>query len=208
MKRFGIHGGNLLGISIPTLRALAKNIGKDHDIAADLWASGIHEARLLAAFVDDPALVTKQQMESWVHEFDSWDICDQVCGNLFDRTPFAYDKAEEWVQSDQEYVRRAGFAMMATLAVHDKKSMDAKFEQFFPLIERYAFDDRNFVRKAVNWALRQIGKRNERLRLLAIGCAKKVLSQDTKSSRWIARDALRELQSDTTITMIANRKKK
>lgn len=208
MKRFGIHGGKLLGISIPTLRALAKNIGKNHDIAADLWASGIHEARLLAAFVDDPALVTKQQMESWVHEFDSWDICDQACGNLFDRTPFAYDKAEEWVRSDQEYVRRAGFAMMAALAVHDKQAVDVMFTQFFPLIEHYAFDDRNFVRKAVNWALRQIGKRNEKLRLLAIGCAERVLAQDTKAARWIARDALRELQSDTTVAMIAKRKKR
>lgn len=193
MKRFGIQGGHLYGISIPVLRKMAKEIGRDQMLAEQLWKSGIHEARLLAAFISEPALMTPQMMEVWVRDFDSWDICDQVCGNVFDRTPFAYAKAVEWCHREEEYVRRAGFALMATLAVHDKAAENTKFEQFFPLLEAYSYDNRNFVKKAVNWALRQIGKRNAVLRKKAMAVAKRLQAQDTPSARWIANDALREL---------------
>jgi 3-methyladenine DNA glycosylase AlkD len=193
MARFGINPKNTLGISIPFLRALAKKIGKDHELAQQLWKTKIHEARLLASFIDDYKLVTAKQMESWVKDFDSWDICDQVCSNLFDRTPYAYRKARQWAKSNKEYVRRAGFVMMACLAVHDKKAPDKKLLQFFPLIEKYATDERNFVKKAVNWALRQIGKRRPGLRKTAISLARKLAEGKSPSSRWIGKDALREL---------------
>src|SRR5947207_4324215 len=168
MARFGINAERALGIRIPQLRAIARRVGKDHELAAELWASGIHEARLLACFIDDPSQVTEAQMEAWAAEFDSWDLVDQCCGNLFDRTPFAYAKAAEWAGREEEFVKRAGFAMMAELAVHDKRAPDERFEPFLPLIEREAPDRRNFVRKAVNWALREIGKRNAALHAEAI----------------------------------------
>lgn len=194
MTRFGINPNGTLGISIPNLREIAKNIGKDHKLALELWDSGIHEARLLAAFIDDYKMVTDEQMEKWVKDFDSWDVCDQVCSNLFDKTELAYDKAKQWAEREEEYVRRASFAMMATLAVHDKKASDDKFMQFFDLIKLYAYDDRNFVMKAVNWALRQIGKRNDNLRIIAINCAEELIQYDKQSAKWIAKDALRELR--------------
>jgi 3-methyladenine DNA glycosylase AlkD len=196
MARFGINPENTLGISIPDLRSLAKEIGREHDLAQALWASGIHEARILAAFIDDPGQVTKEQMDRWAADFDSWDVCDQVCGNLFDRTPFAYDKAIEWSAREEEFVRRAAFALMAYLAVHDKRAEDGRFEQFFPLIVRAATDERNFVRKAVNWALRQIGKRNRRLNARAVETARQISQIESKAARWIAADALKELASD------------
>lgn len=172
---------------------MAKEIGRNHLFAEELWASGIHEARILASMIDEPQLVTTQQMDDWVHDFDSWDVCDQVCGNLFDKTPCAYQKAIEWCSQEQEFVRRAGFVMMAELAVHDKKALDEAFLPFFPLIQRYADDPRNFVKKAVNWALRQIGKRNSHLRTLSLACADDILRMDSKTARWIAKDAIREL---------------
>jgi 3-methyladenine DNA glycosylase AlkD len=196
MARFGINPENTLGISIPDLRSLAKEIGREHDLAQALWASGIHEARILAAFIDDPGQVTKEQMDRWAADFDSWDVCDQVCGNLFDRTPFAYDKAIEWSAREEEFVRRAAFALMAYLAVHDKRAEDGRFEQFFPLIVRAATDERNFVRKAVNWALRQIGKRNRRLNARAVETARQISQIESKAARWIAADTLKELASD------------
>lgn len=193
MARFGISPRNTLGISIPILRRLAKEMGKDHILAQELWASGIHEARILAAFIDEPRSVSEGQMEDWVNAFDSWDVCDQVCSNLFDRTAFAYQKAEEWARREEEFVKRAGFALMAALAWHDKKASDDQFIQFFPLIKQASTDERNFVKKAVNWALRQIGKRNSGLRAEAVKCAREVRSIDSKAARWIANDALREL---------------
>ena len=196
MARFGINPTNTLGISIPTLRKLAKKIGKDHDIAQELWATGIHEARVLAGFVDDPKRVTESQMEAWVADFDSWDVCDQVCAGLFDATPHAWVKATEWTARSEEFVKRAGFVLMAALAVHDKKAADAAFKAFLPLIVREANDDRNFVRKAVNWALRGIGKRNAALNKAAIQTAREIQALDTKAARWIAADALRELTSE------------
>jgi 3-methyladenine DNA glycosylase AlkD len=193
MARFGIATETALGISVTNLRKLAKELPRDHDLAARLWASGIHEARILASIVDEPERVTEAQMEAWARDFNSWDLVDQTCGNLFDKTPFAWPKAIEWSTREEEFVKRAAFSLMAYISVHHKKTDDIEFEQFFPIIERAASDERNFVKKAVNWALRQIGKRSDYLRPLAISCAERIAAQDTRSARWIARDALREL---------------
>lgn len=196
MARFGINPKNTYGISIPTLRKLAKEIGKDHLLAQQLWSSGIHEARILASMIDDPKLVTEKQMEKWVKDFDSWDVCDQCCGNLFDKTLFAYQKAIEWSGKEKEFIKRAGFALMAWLAFHDRKAGDREFTKFLPTIIRESTDERNFVKKSVNWALRQIGKRNRSLNKRAINAAKEIQKIDSKAARWIAADALRELTSD------------
>lgn len=195
MARFGSRPTQALGISMPTLRKMAKDIGRNQALALALWDSGIHEARILASMIAEPQLVSAELMEEWVNDFDSWDVCDQVCGNLFDKTPYAYHKAVQWCQREREFVRRAGFVMMAELAVHDKKAADEAFLQFFPLIKHYAGDERNFVKKAVNWALRQIGKRNSHLRALAMTCAHEIQTMDSKTARWVARDALKELQA-------------
>jgi len=195
MARFGINTEKALGIPVPFLRDLAKKTGKNHQLAQDLWGSGIHEARILASMVDDFQSVTEKQMEKWVKDFNSWDICDQVCMNLFNKTPFAVKKAKDWTRSSRQFTKRAGFAMMASLAVHDKKMENRQFEQFFCLIEKESEDERNFVKKAVNWALRQIGKRNKKLNKEAIKIAKKIQKQNSKSARWTANNALTELQS-------------
>lgn len=195
-SRWNITAKNQMGITIPSLRLLAKKIGKNHALALELWKTGFHEARILAGMIDDSHLVTSTQMDNWTADFDSWDICDQTCGNLFDKTKYAYTKIDQYVKDPREFVRRTAFTLMATLAVHDKKSSDAVFKKFFPLIQKYATDERNFVKKAVNWALRQIGKRNETLRNEAVASAEKILKIDHPAARWIARDALRELQSD------------
>jgi 3-methyladenine DNA glycosylase AlkD len=195
MARFGIRPANVLGISMPTLRKMAKEIGRDHASALALWDSGIHEARILASMIGEPRLVTPELMDAWVNDFDAWDVCDQVCGNLFDRTAYAYQKAVEWCHGEKEFVRRAGFVMMAELAVHDKKAEDEAFTQFFPLIMQYADDERNFVKKAVNWALRQIGKRNSRLCALALECAYDIQKMDSKTAQWVSKDAIKELQA-------------
>ena len=196
MGRFGINVEKALGISVVELRRLARGIEKSHELAEELWDTGIHEARLLACFVDEPNRVTEEQLERWAADFDSWDLVDQCCSNLVDRTPFAWDKAREWADRDEEFVKRAGFALMAVLAVHDKKSPDERYLELLPLIIRESDDGRNFVKKAVNWALRQIGKRNRSLNAAAITAAEEILVRDTKSARWIARDTLRELTGD------------
>jgi 3-methyladenine DNA glycosylase AlkD len=193
MARFGIATDRALGVRIPDLRRLAREIGRDHGLALRLWRSGVHEARILASMIDDPARVTERQMEAWARSFDSWDLCDQVCGNLFDRTPFAHEAATRWAPREEEFVKRAGFALMATLAVHDADADDRRFLRFLPLIEREAPDGRNFVKKAVNWALRQIGKRNERLRREALRVARRLAEGPPGPARWVGRDALREL---------------
>jgi 3-methyladenine DNA glycosylase AlkD len=198
MARFGIRPAQALGISIPTLRQMAKDIGRNQTLAVALWASGIHEARILASMIAEPQRVSVELMEEWVNDFDAWDVCDQVCGNLFDKTPYAYQKAKEWCQQEKEFVRRAGFVMMAELAVHDKQAQDEAFVQFFPLIKCYAGDERNFVKKAVNWALRQIGKRNSHLRTLALECAYEIQHMDSKTAGWVAQDAIKELQAKVT----------
>ena len=193
MARYGICSKNSLGVSIPSLRQLAKQIGMNHALALELWQTGIHEAQILAALLGDPKQMTARQMESWVRDFDSWDVCDQVCSNLFDKTSWSRSKAVVWTERHAEFIKRAGFVLMAALAVHDKQASDRLFLEFLPLIEREAHDERNFVRKAVNWALRQIGKRNKRLRRAAIAAARRIQRQNSKSARWIAADALREL---------------
>jgi len=196
MARYGINTDKALGVSIPNFRKIAKREGKDHGLARALWASRIHEARILAAMVEEPEKVTPAQMDRWVKAFDSWDLCDQVCSNLFDRTPFAYEKAFAWADREETFVRRAGFTLMACLAVHDKQAPDAKLAAFIPIIEKGAGDERNFVKKSVNWALRQIGKRSRALNTKAIACARRIAKIDSKPARWIARDALRELTGE------------
>jgi 3-methyladenine DNA glycosylase AlkD len=195
MAQFGINPRNTYGVSIPDLRKMAKQIGRDHLLAQKLWNSGIHEARILAAMVDLPEKVTEVQLERWVKDFDSWDVCDQVCSNLFDQTKFAHRKAIEWGKRGEEFVKRAGYVLMAALAVHDKEASDREFEKFLFLIKKGAIDERNFVKKAVNWALRQIGKRSLYLNRLAIKTAKMIQQKDSKAAKWIASDALRELTS-------------
>jgi len=195
MARFGINPTNILGVSIPVIRKIAKEIGIDHPLAQKLWASKIHEARILAAMIDDPKKVTETQMERWVKDFDSWDVCDQCCSNLFDKTAHAFQMARKWSSRKEKFVKRAAFALMAALAVHNKNSTNAQFQSFLPIIELESTDERNFVRKATNWALRQIGKRNMRLNLLALKTARQIQKKNSKSARWIASDAIRELTS-------------
>ena len=195
MAKYGIVSEKAYGVSIPNLRKIAREIGKNHDLAQQLWGEGIHETRILASMVDNPKVVTEAQMESWVMEFDSWDVCDGCCLNLFEKTEFAYRKAIEWSSRNEEFVKRAGFVLMARLAVSDKKADNEKFTEFLPLIMRESTDDRNFVKKAVNWALRQIGKRNLTLNRMAIETATEIRQIDSRSARWIASDAIRELTS-------------
>jgi 3-methyladenine DNA glycosylase AlkD len=196
MARFGIHAQKALGVSVLELRTLARRIGRDHALAQQLWKTGILEARVLATLIADPAQVTDSLMESWAKDFDSWAVCDAGCCNLFDKTKFAWRKAIEWSRREEEYVKRAGFALMAALAVHNKSAPDEKFLKFLPAIRRGAIDDRNFVKKGVNWALRQIGKRNRTLHRAALETARRISALDSRAARWIAADALRELESD------------
>jgi 3-methyladenine DNA glycosylase AlkD len=206
MARYGINPENTYGISIPNLRKIARETGKNHALAQELWASGIHEARILASMIDDPNMATEEQLESWVRDFDSWDVCDQCCMNLFTKTGLAYRKADEWSESDEEFVKRAGFVLMACLAVYDKKADDKQFEVFLPIIRREASDNRNFVKKAVNWALRQIGKRNANLNRKAIETAKEIQKMDSRSAKWIASDAIRELTSESVLKRLQGQK--
>lgn len=208
MKRYGITSKKVLGISAPVMRSIAKTIGKNHTLALQLWKTGIYEARQIASLIDDPKLVTEKQMDAWAKAFDNWAICDGCCMNLFDKTPFAYAKAHEWSSAEPEFVKRAGFALMAALAVHDKKTPDASFLDFFPDLLRGSSDERNLVKKAVNWALRQIGKRNLTLHSKAILLSEKIQALGTQSARWIASDALRELRSYAVITRLKAREKR
>ncbi len=194
MKRYAIDVSHAFGVTMPEIRKLAKEIKKDHALALELWNTGIRECQILASLVDDPKQVTPKQMDSWVADFNSWEVCDQTCGNLFVRTPYAFEQAFEYSSSQKEYIKRAGFVLMAEMQVHNKKVKDEELMEFFPVIEREAWDDRNFVKKAVNWALRQIGKRNASLRQVAILVAKRIAQQETKSAKWIAKDALAEFE--------------
>lgn len=193
MARFGIRSRKAFGVGASPLRSLAKTIGTDHRLADALWVSGYLEARILAALIDDPKLVTGPQMDRWASAFDNWAVCDTCCGVLFDKTPLARRKAFAWSKDRREFVKRAGFVLMATLAVHDKQATDRFFVGFFPSIQRGATDPRNFVRKAVSWSLRQIGKRNGHLRRRALGLARAIRRIDAPSARWIAGDVIREL---------------
>jgi 3-methyladenine DNA glycosylase AlkD len=196
MARFGINVENAFGVSVNELRRVARELGTDHRLALELWKTGSHEARILAGMVDDPREVTPEQLEAWVACFDSWDVCDQVCANLFDRTSHAYHKTTVWAGRDGEFVKRAGFVLMAVLSVHDKAADDAAFLAFLRVVESEAGDDRPYVKKAVNWALRQIGKRDSALNRAAIETAERIRAQGSRSARWIANDALRELKSE------------
>lgn len=196
MARYGMAVERRLGVSIPDIRKIAKELGKDNKLALELWKTGIAEARIIAAMIDDPEKLTEGQMEDWVKDINSWDVCDQVCMNLFEKTPLAWQKIIDWSEREEEFVKRAAFALIACLAWHDKKAEDEKFIEMFPVIMRGAVDERNFVKKAVNWALRNIGKRNLNLNKAAMNAAKKIQRLDSKAARWIAFDALRELESE------------
>ena len=195
-RRYGISpGAEHLGIRAPVLRDIARRHRRDHALALELWATAVHEARIIATLIDDPRQVTRRQMECWVRDCDNWAVTDACCCVLFDRTSFAIEKARRWTTRKAEYVKRGGFVLMAGLAVHRKELPDAVCLEFLPVIRREAHDERNFVKKAVNWALRQIGKRNPRLRRAAIAAAKDIRKLDSRSARWIAADALRELEN-------------
>jgi 3-methyladenine DNA glycosylase AlkD len=194
MARFGISGAQVLGVPMPVTRRLARGHRRDHALAECLWASGIHEARILASLIDDPAHVTPEQMDAWAADFDSWDVCDQVCGNLFVRTPFAHEKTVAWCVREETFVKRAGFAMIASTSWKGRP-IDADVATYLGLIEREADDDRNYVKKAVSWALRQIGKRDRALNQAAIATAEKLSTRGSRAARWVAGDALRELRS-------------
>lgn len=196
MAKYGITPEKTYGVSIPALRGIAKEVGTDHGLAQRLWKTDIRETRILASMIDDPRTVTEEQMESWVRGFDSWEICDQCCQNFFEKTKFAYQKAMEWSSRDKEFIKRAGFVLMARLAVSDKKADNKEFVRFLSIIKRESSDNRNFVKKAVNWALRQIGKRNLTLNQMAIKTAKEIQQMDSGSARWVASDAIRELTSE------------
>lgn len=208
MARYGINPERALGISMLNLRGIAKEVGKDSTLADMLWASGIHEARILASLVHDPRTLTEKKMELWVKDFDSWDVCDQCCSNLFGMTGHAYRKAVEWSSRKEEFVKRAGFVLMARLALSDKNATDGEFERFFPIIERESVDGRNYVKKAVNWALRQIGKRNLSLNKKAIRVTGTIGAIDSPASKWVAADALRELRSEAVQTRLLRKNKK
>jgi 3-methyladenine DNA glycosylase AlkD len=196
MTRYGMSAEQRLGVSVPDMRKMAKEVGKNHTLALELWRTGIPEAKIVAAMIDEPEKVTEKQMEEWVKDIDSWDICDQVCMNLFEKTPFAWQKIIDWSDRKEEFVKRAAFALIACLAWHDKKTEDEKFIQLFPVIKRGATDERNFVKKAVNWALRNIGKRNPDLNKAALKAAKEIQRIDSKTARWIASNAIKELESE------------
>jgi len=196
MAHFGIRAKIVYGVAKPKMDVLAKRIGKHHELALQLWDSGVHDARILAGMVDEPRHVTAAQMDRWVRDFDNWDVCDGTCCHLFAYAKPAWQKALQWSKRKAEFPKRAGFALIAYLALHDKHANDAKYMQLLPLVRREATDDRNFVRKAVNWALRQIGKRNRKLNRAAIREAERIRKMDSRAAHWIAADALRELQSE------------
>jgi 3-methyladenine DNA glycosylase AlkD len=206
MSRFGMRTENRLGVKIPELRKMARDIGRNHDLALDLWKTEIDDARILAGMIDDPKKVTEAQMESWVQDFNSWDVCDQVCMNLFDKTPLAWKKVRDWSTRKEEFVKRAAFALIACLAWHDKKTEDKAFVELLPLIKREATDNRNFVKKAVSWALRHIGKRNPNLHKIALQTAEDIVQIDSKSARWIAKDAIKDLNSDAVKRKLEKKK--
>jgi 3-methyladenine DNA glycosylase AlkD len=196
MAKYGIPVDGRLCVSVPDMRKLAKEIGRDHELALGLWRTGIGEARILAAMIDDPDKLTEEQMEDWVKGINSWDVCDQVCMNLFEKNQLAWKKIVDWSEREEEFVKRTAFSLIACLAWHDKKASDKKFIELLPVIIRESTDERNFVKKAVNWALRNIGKRNIKLNEAAINAANEIRRLDSKAARWVASDAIRELESD------------
>lgn len=207
MARFGISPKRTYGIRMPILKSIAKECGKSHELAKELWEIDTRETRIIASLVDMPEFVSSQQMDDWVNEFDYWEICDQCCINLFRKTRYAYNKIYEWTKNDKEFVKRAGFALIATLAVHDKKKDNETFEKLLVLTKNEASDERNYVKKAVNWALRQVGKRNKYLNKKAISMANEIDKINSKSAHWIAKDALRELESEKVLLALDKKEK-
>jgi 3-methyladenine DNA glycosylase AlkD len=203
MARYGMTGERRLGVAIPELRQIAKQAGKDHMLALALWQTGLAEARILASMVDLPGAVTEDQMEAWVTDFDAWDVCDQVCMNLFEKTPWAWSKIGEWSTRDEEFVKRAAFALLACLAWHDKDAPDALFLALLPVIEAGATDGRNYVKKAVSWALRNIGKRNPALHAVALETAGRLRASDARPAQWIAGDVIRDSHREATVRRLA-----
>lgn len=193
MARYAIVADKVFGVSVADIRQLGKRLGRDHELAAALWETGWYEARMLTAFVDDPTLVTPAQMDRWAREFDNWAICDTLCFHLFDRTPHAWRKIEQWSTRREEFVKRAAFALLASVALHDKRAADAPFRDSLPLIEQGASDPRNFVKKSVSWALRAIGKRNGTLKAVAIDLARRLAESSEPAERWVGKDVLRDL---------------
>ena len=208
MARYGIKAKLVFGVQMGTLGSLSKRLGKDHALALELWESGWYEARLLAALVDDPQRVTRRQMNAWAASFENWADCDTACFKLFDRTPFAWEKARQWSGSPREFVKRGGFALMACLALHDKSAPDKKFLAFLSLIEKGARDGRNFVKKAVSWALRSIGRRNLGLNAAALTMARRLALSEEAAPRWVGKDSLRELSSSKVRAQLARRASK
>jgi len=196
MAHFGIVAKIVYGVAKPKMDELARRIGRDHELALDLWSTGVHDARILAGMIDEPAKVTDEQMNRWMRDFDNWDVCDGTCCHLFVFAEPAWDRAIEWTKRTAEFEKRAGFALLAYLAYRDKNASDALYKKLLPILLREAHDDRNFVRKAVNWALRNIGKRNLNLNRAAIQAAERMQRIDSRAARWIAADALRELKSE------------
>ena len=193
LPRYGIDAPKAFGVSVANLHKLAKITGRNHEFALALWETGWYEARMLASLVDEPERVTPAQMDQWCRDFDNWGICDTVCFKLFDQSPHAYKKVEQWAKRRDEFVRRGAFALMASLALHDKEASDDRFVKWFPLIEKGADDDRNFVKKGVSWALRAVGKRNPKLKSAAIKLAQRLATSEQPSARWVGKDALRDL---------------
>jgi 3-methyladenine DNA glycosylase AlkD len=195
MARYGIVAPKAFGVSVANIRQLGKTLGRDHDLAAALWETGWYEARMLTAFVDEPDRVTPAQMDRWARDFDNWAICDHLCFHLFDRTPHAWRKIGQWSSKRDEFVKRAAFALLASVALHDKKEADAPFVRSLRLIENAATDERNFVKKAVSWAVRSVGRRNKDLNAASVAVATRLAESPDRASRWVGKDALRELAS-------------
>lgn len=202
LVRYGIVAPNALGISVPVLKEIARRAGRDHDLADALWRSGSYDARMMTPFVDEPARVTPAQMDRWAADFDNWAVCDALCFHLFDRTPHAWRKIEKWSRSREEFVKRAAFALLASVALHDKAAADAPFLKALPLIERAASDDRNFVKKGVSWALRGIGRRNAALNAASVAVARRLAASSDAAPRWVGKDALRELTSAAVLRRV------
>ncbi len=196
MARYGMTTEKRLGVSIPEIRKIAKEIGKDHELALKLWNTGIPEASIVAAMIDEHEKLTEEQMEDWVKDISSWDVCDQVCMNLFEKSALVWKKILDWAEREEEFVKRTAFALIACLAWHDKDAEDDRFTKLIPVIKGGALDNRNFVKKAVSWALRNIGKRNLNLNKAAINAAKEIQRIDSKAARWIASDAIRDLEGE------------
>jgi 3-methyladenine DNA glycosylase AlkD len=205
MARYGLPSERAFGVAVGVMQARAKQIGKDHALAAALWKNGWYEARMMAVFVDDPGLVTRRQMNAWAADFDNWGICDTACFHLFSRTPFGWEKARQWAKSSREFVKRGAFALMASLVLRDKAASDAEFLALLPLIEKGAQDERNLVKKGVNWALRTIGKRSPVLNEAAVAAARRLAESPDPAPRWVGKDALRELAGPAVQARLARR---